>query len=124
MCLFFFSSRRRHTRSTRDWSSDVCSSDLGDFGRQHLATWASIPSAHLAALCDVRPEALRELGDRYGVSRRYAGFSDLLADPGLDAIDIVTPAPLHEEQALAALASGRHVFCEKPLAETAAGAQR
>src|SRR6267378_5782130 len=28
MCLFFFSSRRRHTRSLRDWSSDVCSSDL------------------------------------------------------------------------------------------------
>src|SRR5438105_8604306 len=28
-CCFFFSSRRRHTRSTRDWSSDVCSSDLG-----------------------------------------------------------------------------------------------
>src|SRR6266536_4506307 len=28
-CFFFFSSRRRHTRSTRDWSSDVCSSDLG-----------------------------------------------------------------------------------------------
>src|SRR5580700_9226753 len=29
MCFFFFSSRRRHTRSLRDWSSDVCSSDLG-----------------------------------------------------------------------------------------------
>src|SRR6266536_5432648 len=29
MFSFFFSSRRRHTRSTRDWSSDVCSSDLG-----------------------------------------------------------------------------------------------
>src|SRR5207249_9106227 len=29
-CLFFFSSRRRHTRSKRDWSSDVCSSDLND----------------------------------------------------------------------------------------------
>src|SRR5206468_4911011 len=29
-CFFFFSSRRRHTRSDRDWSSDVCSSDLGD----------------------------------------------------------------------------------------------
>src|SRR5699024_11375046 len=28
-CCFFFSSRRRHTRSKRDWSSDVCSSDLG-----------------------------------------------------------------------------------------------
>src|SRR5947209_18221189 len=33
MVLFFFSSRRRHTRYWRDWSSDVCSSDLGQFGR-------------------------------------------------------------------------------------------
>src|SRR5699024_11793196 len=32
--LFFFSSRRRHTRSKRDWSSDVCSSDLDDFLRR------------------------------------------------------------------------------------------
>src|SRR5699024_11799363 len=32
--LFFFSSRRRHTRSKRDWSSDVCSSDLALFGRE------------------------------------------------------------------------------------------
>src|SRR3712207_5489230 len=30
LCMFFFSSRRRHTRYWRDWSSDVCSSDLGD----------------------------------------------------------------------------------------------
>src|SRR6266513_4463510 len=33
--MFFFSSRRRHTRSKRDWSSDVCSSDLGDGGSTH-----------------------------------------------------------------------------------------
>src|SRR6266536_4368128 len=33
MLLFFFSSRRRHTRSTRDWSSDVCSSDLANLQR-------------------------------------------------------------------------------------------
>src|SRR5438105_959205 len=34
--IFFFSSRRRHTRSTRDWSSDVCSSDLGEAGAAGL----------------------------------------------------------------------------------------
>src|SRR5215204_5315778 len=34
MLLFFFSSRRRHTRSLCDWSSDVCSSDLASFGAQ------------------------------------------------------------------------------------------
>src|SRR5690606_40890490 len=33
LCLFFFSSRRRHTRFSRDWSSDVCSSDLSFLGR-------------------------------------------------------------------------------------------
>src|SRR2546421_10875854 len=32
LCFFFFSSRRRHTRSDRDWSSDVCSSDLANVG--------------------------------------------------------------------------------------------
>src|SRR6266536_4997888 len=37
--LFFFSSRRRHTRSTRDWSSDVCSSDLG---MQPIASWSAL----------------------------------------------------------------------------------
>src|SRR5271167_5066872 len=36
MCFFFFSSRRRHTRSKRDWSSDVCSSDLRYQGRRVL----------------------------------------------------------------------------------------
>src|SRR6266704_4416341 len=38
MLFFFFSSRRRHTRSKRDWSSDVCSSDLLDVGRPQHAT--------------------------------------------------------------------------------------
>src|SRR5207247_7585411 len=60
--FFFFSSRRRHTRSTRDWSSDVCSSDLYVHGaavdRFHGANrWhASIADAHLAAIspCDHR----------------------------------------------------------------------
>src|SRR5690606_39832623 len=41
LCFFFFSSRRRHTRFSRDWSSDVCSSDLG--GRQITATLTGLP---------------------------------------------------------------------------------
>src|SRR5699024_6497698 len=47
--LFFFSSRRRHTRSKRDWSSDVCSSDLGigHRARRHPLAIAIAPGAHL-----------------------------------------------------------------------------
>src|SRR5262245_64939763 len=47
-CFFFFSSRRRHTRCLSDWSSDVCSSDLGLVGAGPLAV------EHVAALRTVR----------------------------------------------------------------------
>src|SRR3712207_8898836 len=55
MCcfVFFFSSRRRHTRYWRDWSSDVCSSDLSPLGATTIASWAAAtdgtPSARAIA---------------------------------------------------------------------------
>src|SRR6266496_3143627 len=49
MFFFFFSSRRRHTRSLRDWSSDVCSSDLGRFAVTDLAVVLRRPASGLAA---------------------------------------------------------------------------
>ncbi len=97
---------------------------LGGFGRQHLAAWAAVPEARVVAVADQRPETLKEIGDRYGVSTQYAGLDELLADPRVDAIDIVTPPEAHVEHALAAIAAGKHVFVEKPLAESTADAQR
>src|SRR5690606_8863708 len=52
-CLFFFSSRRRHTRFSRDWSSDVCSSDLGESGEGVID---AEPGAIISYHCDVHPE--------------------------------------------------------------------
>src|SRR5699024_11963513 len=50
-CGFFFSSRRRHTRSKRDWSSDVCSSDLGPerFAERRLHSWHRPPRYNAGA---------------------------------------------------------------------------
>src|SRR5215471_2001535 len=59
--LFFFSSRRRHTRSLRDWSSDVCSSDLGPVGPGELSLGAldseheQVPVVPVVATVRVRP---------------------------------------------------------------------
>src|SRR5699024_11661863 len=48
--LFFFSSRRRHTRSKRDWSSDVCSSDLSPDPKRRISHWRNrLPAWHGAA---------------------------------------------------------------------------
>lgn len=53
-----------------------------------------------------------------------ADYADALADPAVEAVVLATPHDLHEAQIAAAVAAGKHVFCEKPLALTRAGAAR
>jgi predicted dehydrogenase len=56
---------------------------------------------------------------------QFAGeLAEVLGDPGIDAVILCTPHALHTEQVLACAASGKHVFCEKPLALTRADAER
>jgi predicted dehydrogenase len=58
----------------------------------------------------------REVADEWGVTRAVGSYDELIADPDIDAIYIATPAALHRHWTLAALAAGKHVLCEKPLA--------
>src|SRR5205809_3289247 len=66
--FFFFSSRRRHTRCSRDWSSDVCSSDLCS-ASQHLVTLEA-EQARVSAGADMIDAETRELGDEMAVAGR------------------------------------------------------
>ena len=61
------------------------------------------------------PDKARAFAARFGIAGWSDGLAQLLAAPGVDAIYIATPHPLHERQALASIAAGRHVLCEKPL---------
>jgi predicted dehydrogenase len=70
----------------------------------------------LQALCDVSPGTLAFVGDRYGVTRRFTDWRELLKAP-LDAVLIAT-AGSHAPLALAALAAGKHVLTEKPMCYT------
>jgi len=63
-------------------------------------------------------EATRAFARRWGWQRASGSWRDVLADPQVDLVDIATPNNLHAEQAIAALAAGKHVVCEKPLAGT------
>jgi predicted dehydrogenase len=64
--------------------------------------------------------AARELG----VERAYDSLDELLGDPAVEVVHVTTPNALHLDHALAALAAGKHVVCEKPLATTAGDAER
>lgn len=59
---------------------------------------------------------------RFGFARSTGDWRALVADPDVDVVAIAAPTPLHREMALAALAAGKHVICEKPLAATAGDA--
>src|SRR5206468_4990219 len=66
--LFFFSSRRRHTRSDRDWSSDVCSSDLARAGREQPGGRALVPGVGALLLEDVGHVASGLGGEERGLA--------------------------------------------------------
>ena len=53
-----------------------------------------------------------------GGHRSYTALDDLLADPDVDAVEILTPTNLHHGHVLAALTAGKHVSCQKPLANS------
>ncbi len=88
-------------------------------GRSHVHGLLQQPAvAEVVALCDSDRRRLRAVGDEFGIEPRYLDFEHLLATERPDAVVIATPNDLHEPMVLAALASGCHVFVEKPLAHT------
>jgi predicted dehydrogenase len=73
----------------------------------------------LAAICDPDPARLAGAGDRYRDATRFARLGDMLDWDGIDAVVLATPASLHAQHVEAALAAGKHVLVEKPLALSA-----
>lgn len=59
----------------------------------------------------------------YDISRAHGSYQDLVDDPGIDAVYVASPHSHHREHALAAIAAGKHVLVEKPMAATAAQAE-
>ncbi|NDD21443.1 MAG: gfo/Idh/MocA family oxidoreductase [Synechococcaceae bacterium WBA_3_309] len=96
---------------------------LGRFGILHAKVLSSMANVELLAIAETRPEPLKEIGELYGVERRYKEAEELIKDPDLDAIVIVTPNDQHEQHCLQALATGKPVFIEKPLASNYKNAQ-
>ena len=77
----------------------------------------------LRTLADVNDEAAATAAAALGFARSTSDWRDLVADPDIDVINITAPNALHKEMALAAIAAGKHVYCEKPLAPLAADAR-
>jgi len=77
----------------------------------------------VVAICSRRRERAEDASVRFGVEGVFTDLDAMLAMPGLDAVSIVSPVPQHHPMALAALAAGKHVICEKPFSTDQAHAQ-
>ena len=65
-------------------------------------------------------DAARQFADRHNVPNAHGSYDALLGDPGVDAVYVSTPHPMHAEWAIKAMRAGKHVLCEKPFALNAA----
>ena len=98
-------------------------------GQAGLGRWGSNLARNLSELvrlkwlCDSSAETLSSLAGRFPSARLTARFEDLLEDDEIDAVVLATPVVTHAELARKALAAGKHVFVEKPMALTAAEAE-
>jgi predicted dehydrogenase len=89
---------------------------LGYWGPNLVRNLQEQPLAELMAVCDRREDALAKTGARYPGLRLTTELDEILADDEIEAVAIATPVSTHHPIASAALAAGKHVFVEKPLA--------
>lgn len=82
------------------------------------AVFGDVPAPRLELLCDTPAETARAMAGQFGFARATDDWRALVADPAVDIVSITTPNRLHHEMALAAIAAGKHVWCEKPMALT------
>lgn len=88
------------------------------FGAEFIPIYQKHPKANLVAICQRNEAKLNELGDTFGIEKKYTSFDDLLLDTEIDAVHINTPIPDHGVQSIKALKAGKHVACTVPMATT------
>ena len=86
---------------------------VGSIAEIHLAAYETIEEFEIYAFCDINPERLKYMGEKYGVTRLYTDLSEMLtALPEIDAVDVCTWNAAHAPCSITALRTGKHVFCE------------
>ncbi|MBI4308523.1 MAG: Gfo/Idh/MocA family oxidoreductase [Chloroflexi bacterium] len=91
--------------------------------RVHVPVFQALPEVELKAVCTAHEETAQAAARRFGVDRAYSDYRRLVEDPDIDLVSVAVRVPDHHPICMAALAAGKHVLCEWPLALNAAHAQ-
>ena len=84
----------------------------------HLPGYAALDDAEVVAIADINREHAKKAADKFGISKVFTDYRKILEMDEIDAVDIATPNAWHAPYTIAALAAGKHVLVEKPMALT------
>src|SRR5262252_618512 len=97
----------------------------GNISQLNAPGYLRHPRCDVVALCDTMPERAARRAREWSITPRiYSDFKQVLEDPAVDAVELLTPTWMHADQIVAALAAGKHVSAQKPLAISVAEADR
>jgi predicted dehydrogenase len=82
----------------------------------HLPGFRRDPRCELVAIADPVIERAKAFAAEFGIPKVYGSHEELIAESGVDLVDVCTPSATHFELSWAALEAGKHVLCEKPVA--------
>jgi predicted dehydrogenase len=93
---------------------------------KHLPSLSMLDQVEISAFCDISLEKAQQAAEKFGAigAQVYESYQELLEDRSIDVVHVCTPNDTHVEITIAALESGKHVLCEKPMAKTASDARR
>jgi predicted dehydrogenase len=93
---------------------------VGNIASLNVPGYLEHERCDVVALCDPRADVAERRAREWGVPRVYAELDDLLADDEVDAVEVLSPTHLHKDHVLAAVRAGKHVSCQKPMANSVA----
>src|SRR5215212_3218193 len=91
--------------------------------RSHAEAFQQVPDAEVVAVADVDAERAKSFAEKYEIPQVFSHYEEMLSQADLDAVSVALPVFLHAPATIAALAAGKHVLCEKPMARSGAEAQ-
>jgi predicted dehydrogenase len=97
---------------------------VGNISELNVPGYLEHPRCDVVALCDPKLDRAQELARKWGVPRTYGTLEEILGDDGIDAVEILTPTYMHADHVVQAAAAGKHVSCQKPIANSVADAKR
>lgn len=95
----------------------------GSMAGEHAKHFGRLPGVEVVAVCDRDGDRARAFAERHGIAAAYGDLDAMLARDDILAVSNATPDGVHKATSLAAIAAGKHILCEKPLATNAADAR-